>query len=165
MPLQSLDLTLDGEGDAAMRAGWSALDEIAVRSEGQRTSASHRPHLTALALSEMTSALLEEATHTFSRLLPLQLSVGATVVFGTGPYVVAHLVIAPVSLCQVVAGLRDLSDAPGLPWIPHLTLSRKVPAAQLSEVVATAAHSRPAFVVADHLRHWDPICRTVTTLV
>lgn len=165
MPLQSLDLTLDSDGDVAVRAGWWAFDEIGIRSESQRTSASHRPHVTALAVPEMTSNLLEHASHEVGRLLPLHLPVGATVVFGCGPYVVAHLVIAPPSLSQAVAGLRAMSGTTGPPWIPHLTVARKVPATQLEGAIAAAADIRPSFVVADHLRHWNPICRTVTTIV
>lgn len=164
MPLQSLDLTFDPDGDRAMRAGWLALDEIGIRSEGRRSSESHRPHLTTLSSAEMTSALLAHATAEMGRLLPLRLSVGATVVFGNGPYVVAHLVIVPPSLCQAVAGLRDLSGSADLPWIPHLTVARKVRDAQLGPAVAAAALVRPEFVMADQLRHWDPRCRAVTTL-
>lgn len=165
MPLQSLDLTLDPDSDLAVQAGWWAFDEIGIRSESRRTSASHRPHVTALAVSEMTSTLLECASRELGQLLPLQLPVGATVVFGGGPYVVAHLVIAPSSLCRAVAGLREMSGATALPWVPHLTLARKVQAAQLAAAIAAAADVRPPFVVADHLRHWDPMCRTVTSIV
>lgn len=164
MPFQSLDLTLDPASDALMRDGWAALTNAGLRSEGERVSDSHRPHLTVLAAAEFSPELLKEAAETLGALLPMELPVSATVVFGRGPFVVAHLLTPQIRLRAIVEQLRGNAGVTETNWVPHLTLSRKVPTGQIGEALQIAVADRPSVFVADALRHWDPNCRTTTTL-
>ncbi len=164
MPFQSLDVTLDPESDASLRDGWAALTQAGVRSEGERVSDSHRPHLTALAAAEFTAELLDQAARDIGALLPLELPVGASVVFGRGPFVVAHLLTPSAELREVVHRLRSSAGVTEPSWVPHLTLSRKVPIGQIGAALDVTARARPSIFIADALRHWDPRYRTVTTL-
>ena len=161
MPFSSLDLSLDTESDDAVRAGWQALEQCEIPSEGRRTSPTHRPHLTLLAAQTVSPELLERAARELRTLLPARLTVQATVVFGRGPFVVAHLVAADPALRAAVSGLRNDEDGP---WIPHLTLSRKVPADRLNDALRAAGSSRPSTTVLDQLQHWDAVHHIVTRL-
>ncbi|UIJ35467.1 2'-5' RNA ligase family protein [Allobranchiibius sp. GilTou73] len=161
MPFSSLDLSLDPASDEAVRAGWQALEQQEIPSEGRRTSPTHRPHLTLLAAPTVPPDLLERAARDLRPLLPARLTARATVVFGRGPFVVAHLVVPDPVLRAAVADLRgDEGDL----WIPHLTLSRKVPAGRLTDALRAAEGARPIVVVAQQLRHWDAIRHIVTPL-
>ncbi len=153
MPFQSLDLTLDPASDAAMRAGWTALIEAGIRSEGERVSDSHRPHLTALAATKFLPELLQQAGRDLGALLPLQLPVSGTVVFGAGPFVIAHLLTPSADLREVVQHLRSSAGVSQPNWVPHLTLSRKVAVGQIGEALEIAARERPTTFIIDALRH------------
>lgn len=166
MAFQSLDLTLDPRSDDAVHAGWEAVTAVGARSEGERTGDSHRPHLTLFADAEMDQEMLDLAAGEVRGLFPLRLPVAATVVFGGGRFVVAHLVMPTPTLAALEQRLRDLAgDTSTRPWVPHLTLAKKVTSAHLGAVVAAADEHRPDFVDIDHLRHWNPTFRTVTTLL
>lgn len=164
MPAQSLDLTLDPASDDRMRANWQSLEDLDIPSEGRRTSASHRPHLTVLALPQFDPELLRRAAAELCPLLPLRLDIGAAVVFGRGPFVVSRLVTPSVLLRDVILRLRAQTGVALPAYVPHLTISRKVPSDRLTDALGAAARMRPTSFVIDQLRHWDPGCRTVTTL-
>lgn len=161
MPFSSLDLSLDPASDEAVRAGWQALEQEEIPSEGRRTSPTHRPHITLLGAETVPLELQERAIRRLQPLLPARLVAGATVVFGRGPFVVAHLLTPDPALRTAVASLRDPKD--GL-WIPHLTLSRKVPAYRLADALRAAESARPTTVVVNQLRHWDAAHHIVTQL-
>ncbi|MBO1754996.1 2'-5' RNA ligase family protein [Allobranchiibius sp. CTAmp26] len=163
MPFSSLDLSLDPATDEAVRTGWRTLEQLEIPSEGRRTSSTHRPHLTLLSAPTVTPELSQRAAHELGPLLPVRFTVGATVVFGRGPFVVAYLVVPDRALRDVVTDLR--SDVEDGAWVPHLTLSRKVPVTRLNDALCAAETARPDAGVADSLRHWDPTCRTVTSLI
>lgn len=166
MAVQSLDLTLDLRSDEAVHACWEAVTAVGARSEGERTGESHRPHLTLFAGAEMDQEMLDLAASELQHRFPLRLPVTATVVFGGGPFVVAHLVMPTPALTVLQQRLRDLAGGGSTrPWVPHLTLAKKVTDDYLGAVLAAAAEHRPDFIDIDHLRHWDPTCRTVTTLM
>lgn len=163
MPFQSLDLTLDPASDALLRAGWTALTDAGITSEGERVSDSHRPHLTALAAAGFRPELLELAGRDLGALLPMELPVSATVVFGRSRLVVAHLLSPGAAVREVIERLRDEAGVTE-PWVPHLTLSRKVTAEQLAGALHIAAETRPATITIDALRHWNPETRIVAAL-
>lgn len=172
MAYQSLDLTLDPSSDHAIRGCWDAVAALGVPSEGGRTSASHRPHLTLFAAPAIGPDQVDLAVNELRPLLPLLLALGAGVVFGNGPFVAAHLVVVPPSLGLLEERLRqqhgeqpDRPERLGHAWIAHLTLSKRVSIHRLGAVMETIGQHRPDFVVIDHLRHWDPMCRTVTRLL
>ena len=163
MPFSSLDLTLDPASDDAVRTGWRMLEDLRIPSEGRRASPTHRPHLTLFTAQVVSPEVQERATAELTPLLPMRLTSHATVVFGRGPFVVAHLVAPHPALQAIEARLRAVGDS--RPWIPHLTLSRKVPLDRLNDALKAAETIRPSVIILDHLRHWDPECRTVSTLI
>lgn len=50
------------------------------------------------------------------------------------------------------------------PWIPHVSLARRVPRSDLGGVLAAVAPLQPRRIVADRLLLWRPGPRTLTTL-
>ncbi len=96
--------------------------------------------------------------------LPLPGRLGAPVVFGRGPFVLARLVIASARLLALHAGLAAALDplatdlvAPGR-WTPHVTLGRRLDAAQVAAALGLLG-PEPGEVVLVGARHWDSVAR------
>lgn len=164
----SLELTFDDESDAAVRREWDALLAAGLPSQAQHRGVSNRPHVTTLvrpALDPVDGAVFEP-------MLPLDLTLGAPILFGVGrSRVIARSVIpsAPLLRLHAVvhshAGAREDDDhtAPGA-WTPHVTLARRVPLERVGEALAVVADAGGGGmpVRAVRLRRWDAATRTIT---
>ncbi|MCP3426771.1 2'-5' RNA ligase family protein [Rothia sp. AR01] len=172
MPQHSLDLLLDPAADARVRERWAALDAAGLPSQARHGSPTNAPHLTVLAAPAIGAELREEARRLLADVLPAPMTVDGVVVLGRGPYVVADLVLPPPGLLDAVARLRasvPLRAASGYgtgPWLPHLTLARRVQREDLPAVFAALAEAPGLDAAAGvSVRRWDPDAGTVHPLV
>ncbi len=167
----SLEIVLDAESDAAIRAEWDALLAAGLPSQARHTGESNRPHITLLVRSRL--AALDGAL--FADGLPLRMTLGAPVLFGAGrSRVIARSVVPAAALLSLhalvheVAGEGDDVDhtRPGA-WTPHVTLARRVPLDRVGEALDVLAGEAPLerAVRAIGIRRWETATRTVSDLV
>ncbi|WP_235950278.1 2'-5' RNA ligase family protein [Phycicoccus flavus] len=169
--MHHVELLLDDASDAAVRAEWEALEAADLPNQSRHRSASNRPHVTVT----MTEGWPEEARRADAlaplAALPLAAHLGAPLVFGRGPFVLARLVVASSDLLALHGGLVErlgplASDllVPGR-WTPHMTLARRLTAEQAAralEVLGRAEQPEGVgdrAVVLEAARHWDSQAR------
>jgi hypothetical protein len=161
-----VDLVVDRAVDDAVREVWRRLDVAGLPSLAHHRSPSNRPHTT---LVTSRSWPAPEGVAAVARLLdalPMTAVLGAPVVFGRGPFVLALSVVPTqglIALHRGVAGLLAPAHdhlRPGA-WTPHVTLANRLCAADLGaalEVVVGA--TVPETVGFESARHWDSVART-----
>lgn len=163
--MHHVELLPDAATDAAVRAEWRALADAALPSQERHASASNRPHVT-LTMSEAwpEGEALAGVTRPLTA-LPLPARLGSTVVFGRGPFVLARLVVASRELLALHADLAArlgplASDllVPGR-WTPHVTLGRRLSAAQVAAALEVLGAGGERDIVLERARHWDSRAR------
>ncbi len=159
MPLQSVELVPDEEGRALVRELWTALREAGLPSQADHTAASNEAHLTLAEAESLDPS--DPRVERVGDLLPVVAGVAGLVVLG-GPRLaaVALLVVPPP---EVVAAVAELPGRDARPWVPHVTLARRLDRRTAGDVVA-ATGSVPERLCFTELRHWDPVRRTLTGL-
>ena len=160
VPLQSFELVPDDEGRVAVRALWEALQEAGLPSQADHTAGSNEAHLT-LVEAESLDPETDQVTG-LGGLLPVTASVAGLVVLGGPRLVAVALLVVPPA--EVVAAVGALRGAEARPWVPHVTLARRLDRRTAGDVVA-AAGALPEQLRFTGLRHWDPRARTLTSLV
>ncbi len=167
--MHSVEGVLDDEADRWVRREWAALAHAGVPSQARHTSASNRPHVT-LALTAVINAEVESRLRAAVGVLPLPITIGGLLVFGSTRFVLARPVVPSVPLlalqAAVMAALEDGADpdvdrhrtfARGR-WTPHVTLGRRLSAADLStavQVLAGVPAGQAAAGVLTRARRWD----------
>jgi len=164
----SLELTFDDASDAAVRREWDALLAAGLPSQAQHRGASNRPHVTML----VRTSLGPIDGSGLDAMLPLDLTLGAPILFGVGrSRVIARSVVPSAPLLHLHAAVHsrvgapagDDHTAPGA-WTPHVTLARRVPLERLGDALAVLAGAGGGEVPARAtcLRRWDAEPRTIT---
>lgn len=161
--VQSLELILDDALDEAVRREWQTLADAGLPSQARHTGASNRPHIT-LSVAENFDRLdaLFAADVVVEPIFAVRL--GATVVFRGRSATLARSVIPSTELLEFHRKMSTLSsDAEGLrghtapgQWTPHVTLARRLGAAELVEALLVL-DSAPSTLVGTTaaLRRWD----------
>ena len=171
----SLELLLDADSEARIRAEWRALADAGLSSLAAHTSPSNRPHITLVvrpSLRPLGPPELGAIT------LPLALELGAPILFGTGDRrVLARSVVPTAELLDLHAALHALAgdddtDAPHTrpgEWTPHITLARRIRVDAIPQAlrILDEAHAAPTGgpTEATSLRRWDAASATVTDLL
>lgn len=161
--ITSIELLLDDDAEARVRADWDALAAAGVSSMAAHTSASNRPHVTLLARSTAVP-------HPFrlDAALPLPLVLGPPLLLGDGDRrVLARSIVPSTALLALQAAvLRAAGEgdegphfAPGR-WTPHVTLARRIRLVDLP--VALARLGPPIEALGVALRRWDAATATVS---
>ncbi|MGN6325337.1 2'-5' RNA ligase family protein [Pseudolysinimonas sp.] len=161
--IQSLELILDEDADAAIRAEWEALAAAGLPSQALHRGVSNRPHVTLLVRAALPLPGSVEG-------IPLPLVLGSPIVLGVGERrTIARLVVPSRELLELHRELHDAvgpgDDAPhSTPGelTPHVTLARRVPLADVGRAVALVGAELRATAVG--LRHWNADTRVVTTV-
>lgn len=160
----SIELLFDAVAEAAIRAEWEALAALGLSSLAAHTSASNRPHLTLLARADLgavdASALADSVS--------FPVTLGAPLLFGTGDRrVLARSIVPTTELLALHTAVHRASgsgaDAPHTApgeWTPHVTLARRLRAADLAEALGVVGGEIDAEAVA--VRRWDPETATVS---
>ena len=166
---QSVELLLDPASEAAVRQEWLALHQAGLPSEVRPgPDDSHRPHITLFAAAEITPAA-DQALPALVADLHLSLQLGALMLFGPhrDRFVLVHAVVPSNDLLELqrVVGRtcgadRDSYFAPGR-WAPHVTVARRVTAAELpaalSALAPVGAADQPMRIT--QCRRWDGVAR------
>jgi len=179
--MRSVELLLDEETDAMVRAEWAVLLDAGLPSQGRHPGASNAPHITLAAGEDLG---LDEVDWTD---LPLPVRWSGFVVFGAPPkgLVLARLVTTGRALITLHERVHERStgtDALSSPgrWTPHVTLASRLTPAQLADALAVLAAppvlAAPAVLngpVSDTDSHapravrarlWDGPTKTITIL-
>lgn len=159
--MQSVELLLDADLDAAIRREWHRLSDAALPSQGVVRKSTNRPHVTlavARHIDPETELLLQQHLNPPD----LRISLGGLVVFGGHRKTLAYLVIPTAGLLALQRSVfRVLHTSPGVPahihpgdWTPHITLARRVFPDEIGPAVniVTPAHGNGR---ADGIRRWD----------
>ncbi|MCI1018324.1 2'-5' RNA ligase family protein [Microbacterium sp. C5A9] len=165
-PPSSIELLLDPDAEAAVRAEWDALAARGMSSLAGHTSASNRPHVTLVA----RVALASPPPGALAGIPSFPLTLGAPLLFGSGERrVLARSIVPSAELIglreTLLAAVGSGDDAPHTApgeWMPHVALSRRLRVADLPaalEVLGGDIRAR-----ADTVRHWDPGTAMITLL-
>ncbi len=164
----SVELLLDVDTDRTVRDRWDALTEVGIRSQAAHRGPSNRPHVTVGVAAAISDAVDAELTAIAATMLPLPCRIGAPVLFGHDPFVLARLVVASAELLELQARVHRIClphmtsgpfphACPGS-WTPHVTLARRLRAAQLERALPLAGDDLDATFV--RLRRWDGDTKT-----
>jgi hypothetical protein len=161
--MRTVELLLNDELDAAVRAVWNRLAAAGQPSLQDHEHATNRPHLT-LAAGTALPPLAAILTG-----LPLTLTLDGLVFFEGRTGVLAWRVTADEALRELQAEVWQALDgqqrnplhAPDR-WVPHVSLARRPAPALCRRVLAGLAPATGWFVGA---RSYDSETREVTTLV
>jgi hypothetical protein len=154
--LHALELVLDDEGDQAVRRDWQALRDAGLPSMLDHTGATNTPHVTLLALPAISPALEARAADLVGGLLPLPVRTSGLALLGGGQVTVARLLDVPPELTRAVLDLRrDAPDERHPGWLPHVTLARRVPRADVQRAVDAAGYADVVLTLTA-VRRWDP---------
>jgi 2'-5' RNA ligase len=167
--VQSVELTLDPDADAAVRSEWQRLADAGLPSQAQHRSPSNRPHVTLAALPSIDPSCEPALIDACAEALPLELGIGAVAVFGRDPYVLVRVVVTNPGLLDLHARVaRIVGTPPGgnlspSRWTPHVTLARRIPGDRLPATLALLdVGDLRARAVA--VRRWDGDARREWTL-
>lgn len=163
--MHHVDLVLDPAADAAVRTVWGVLDDVGLPSLAHHRSPSNRPHTTLALSRSWPGPEGREAVVRALGALPMTARLGAPVVFGRGPFVLALGVVPTqglIALHRSLAGVLPPARVhlePGA-WTPHVTVANRLEVSQvgpaLSVVVAAGV---PELVTLHGARHWDAVAR------
>jgi len=174
-PVVSLELLLDADSEARIRAEWTALADAGLSSLAAHTAPSNRPHVTLLvrpSIPPITRARLATVVT-----LPLALEIGDPILFGSGDRrVLARSIVPDAGLLAFHAALHSIAgdgaDAPHTrpgEWTPHITLARRIRVDALPQALrlldGTRAIAAGGPTTATSLRRWDAASATVTHLL
>jgi 2'-5' RNA ligase len=161
----AIELYFDDEADRRIRALWDALEADDVPSLRNLTLRRHRPHLSMAVADALDPAAVTRALDGLAPAPPLRLSfqyagqfVGRVLWLGPSPtaQLLAHQTAVWNRLTGAGIPLWELY-APGS-WVPHTTLSMRVPAPMLTTAVRRCLEVLPieatvtSAAVADHAR-------------
>jgi hypothetical protein len=158
--VHSLELLFDPDTEAAIRRIWDDLAGADVPSQAP----AGRPHVTLVA-AERIPPDVDAVLLPVTRRLPLDCTVGASVLFGRTNAILARLIVPTGELLALHAEVHRLSGGyltPGpmpnsLPdhWTAHVTLARRVGGAQLAQALRIAGRPSELLGSLAGLRRWD----------
>lgn len=169
----SIELLPDDSSSARIRAQWAALLDAGLPSRARVTSETNRPHATLLAAPSIGVGALA-ALGPLAMRLPVACTLGAAVIFPAGAqWTLARLVVPTTELLSIHATavrlvtplLTDSAYGHCTPgrWTPHLTLARRLTAAQVTESLSVIDATQ-APITFDAVRLWDGDARTEQVL-
>ena len=162
--LQALELVPDTDGQELVRRDWQALRDAGLPSQLDHRGPSNAPHLTLVAGPHVDADAQAWAVERVGGLLPLAVRTAGLVVLGGPRVTVARLVDVDDALTAAVLAVRDrVPKRQHRGWLPHVTLVRRLPRADVQRAVDALGHHDETLRL-DVLRHWDPDTRTTTDL-
>ena len=161
----ALELYFDHVAERRMRVLWDALENDGVPTMRGLLDGKHRPHLSLVGSSALDPAAVREALAGFDVVPPATLSfqfagvfVGRVLWLGPAPSISLLGHQAEVWRRLAVAGVAmSPLYAPGA-WVPHATVSMRVPRPVLTEAIRFCLETLPidatvvSAAVADHAR-------------
>jgi 2'-5' RNA ligase len=165
--VQSVELLLEPEAERGVRRAWRDLLEAGLPSQARHAALSNRPHVTLVAVPNLTGAAEDDVTPAVAGRLPVDGTWGDVALFGRGPWVLVRLLEPGDGMRALQAAVADACDVPGdslsAPerWTAHVTLARRVSQPDVPRAVHLVRErlGREAPVgspvVASAVRRWD----------
>ncbi|MBV8290418.1 MAG: 2'-5' RNA ligase family protein [Mycobacterium sp.] len=158
--VHSIELLFDRDTEAAIRHIWQDLAAADIPSQAP----AGRPHVT-LAVAERIAPDVDELLRPVAQRLPLECTVGASLLFGRSNAVLTRLIVPTAELLALHAEVHRICGpylAPGpmpnsLPgqWTAHVTLARRVGGAQLGRALRIAGRPSELHGTMAGLRRWN----------
>jgi 2'-5' RNA ligase len=169
--VQTVELLLDAQTDAAVRAEWKLLAEAGLPSQALHLGPTNAPHITlgvARSIPDEVERRLPEAVG----VLPLEVELGAIVVFGSRRLALARLVLADRPLLDLHATAAAVMEpCTGMPhylrpghWTPHVTLARGLSTSQVGPALEALGTVSGLAGTIEQARRWDSEQRKVWQL-
>jgi 2'-5' RNA ligase len=160
--VHSVEVILDDDTDRQIRAEWAVLAEAGLPSQARHTGASNRPHVT-LALTETLTEQVADRLAVAVADLPIPVTLGGLLLFGTSRVVLARLVVPSAALLDLQSRVRAALDYPVDPhgtfgpgrWTPHVTLARRLRSDQLGIALTQLGVLAPISGELVRARRWD----------
>ena len=173
-PVVSLELLLDPDAEARVRAEWQALADAGLSSLAAHPSPSNRPHITLVVRPSLPQLTREQLREVIA--LPLSLTIGAPILFGAGDRrVLARSVVPSEALQRLHATLHAVAgvgeDAPHTrpgEWMPHISLARRIRVDAIPQALKILDYAGEATAIraeAIGVRRWDAALAKVTDLL
>ncbi|WP_158707596.1 2'-5' RNA ligase family protein [Janibacter massiliensis] len=166
MGTHALELTLDEDGDASLRADWSALDAAGIPSLTGHLSPSNAPHVTVVATPTPIGGVLRDlARDALGPCLPSVARLGGYALFGGRRLALARLVEPSAELVAAVRRVREAVPTDVRPtWVPHVSVARGLTHEQAAAALVVLRDRPMTSVTLARLRHWDVTDKVVTPL-
>ena len=158
--VHSVELLFDPETEATLRRIWY---DLAAADLGGRLPVG-RPHVT-VAVAERIAPDVDTLLRPIAQRLPLDCDVGAPLVFGQSNAVLARLIVPTAMLLAIHADVHQICGPHLLPgplphsvpdqWTAHVTLARRIEAAQLAPLLRIAGQPNQIRGRLAGLRRWD----------
>jgi hypothetical protein len=163
--LHALELVPDEAGRSALLDDWQALRDAGLPSQLDHRGASNAPHVTLVAAPLLPQEAIDVAEVRLGGLLPVAARLSGLLLLGGERVTVARAVdVDDAVLRRVLAVRAQVPDRHPAGWLPHVTLARRVPRADVARALEVLGHGGGELVLAG-LRRWDPELGAVTTLV
>ncbi|MGW1988559.1 2'-5' RNA ligase family protein [Embleya sp. NPDC001921] len=126
--MRTVELTLDGAAELAVRRVWEELADLGMPGQGLRPSTANRPHVTLGTCHELSDPVRESLAEALTA-LPLEVELTRPVRFGGRSRTVAWEVAPSDALLALQLRVWRTIDAqnpyhhPAV-WAPHVTLAR-----------------------------------------
>ena len=163
----SIELLLDPESEAHVRADWDRLAAAGFSSLAAHRAPSNRPHVTLLVRPTLQQVDFADAVTR----LPVVVTLAAPILFRHGDRaVLARRVAATDELLRLHSAVHAAAppgqDAPHtVPgnWTPHVTLARRIRMADATDVLHFLGPEHSGKGLA--LRRWDSASAQVTPII
>ena len=162
--LHAIELVPDDAGQDRVRRDWQALRDAGLPSQLDHRGATNAPHLTLVAAPGIDPAAADLAVARVGALLPVTVRTAGVLVLGRPRIRLARLVDVDDEVVAAVLAVRAaVPDRQHRGWVPHVTLARRLPRADLQRATDAVGHDDVVLTLTS-LRRWDPDEGTVTTL-
>jgi hypothetical protein len=162
--VHSIELLFDRDTESAVRRIWEDLASADIPSQ----TPAGRPHVTLIA-AERIATEVDALLSPVAQVLPLNCTVGASVLFGRTHAILARLIVPTADLLALHAEVHRIcgpnlaagSMPNSLPnhWTAHVTLGRRVGGAQLARALRIAGRPSELPGTLAGLRRWDGTTR------
>ncbi|WP_210649226.1 2'-5' RNA ligase family protein [Nocardioides sp. SYSU D00065] len=154
--MHALELLPDEAGRDVVRRDWQALRDAGLPSQLDHRGATNTPHLTLIAAPSLGPLEEQRAVELLGPLLPVEVRAAGIALLGGARVTLVRLVDVPDPLVRAVLDLRAAVTEPQHPgWLPHVTLARRVPRADVPRALDVLGHDDVVLSLSG-LRRWDP---------
>jgi 2'-5' RNA ligase len=154
--MHSLELVPDAGGCEVVRRDWQALRDAGLPSQLDHRGMTNSPHLTLVAAPRLRKEDEERAVEAVGALLPVEVRIAGLALFGGSRVTLVRVVDVPDELARAVLDLRaDVPDVQHPGWLPHVTLARRVPRADVAAALEVLGHGDTSLWMTA-IRRWDP---------
>lgn len=162
--LHALELVPDEAGRTAVRVLWDALKHAGLPSQADHVKASNQPHVTVVEAAEIPDAAIDVARARLRGMLPVTATARGLLLLGGEKLTIALGVDLDDDVVRRALAVRvQVPERAHRGWLPHVTLARRVPRADLGRALEVVGSPELELRLTE-VRRWDPDRGHVTTL-